>query len=72
MLARYELEVMTVHNDTMPAERVVRMDDFFAEQLEQKAEILPPSMADKAEILRKRALTYRTSDNTRMLTIRYH
>jgi hypothetical protein len=53
-------------------ERVVRMDDFFAEQLEQNADIMPPSMADKAAILRKRALKYRTSDNAKMLTIRYH
>jgi hypothetical protein len=53
-------------------ERVVRMDDFFAEQLEQKADIMPPSMADKAAILRERALKYRTSDNAKMLTIGYH
>jgi hypothetical protein len=66
-----EFEVMTVQNDT-PLERVVRMDDYFAEQFEQKADMLPPSMADKAAILRERAVKYRTSDNTKMLTIRYH
>ena len=54
------------------SERVVRMDDFFAEQLEQTADIMPPSMADKAEILRKQAMMYRTSDNAKMLTIGYH
>ena len=54
------------------SERVVRMDDFFAEQLEQTADIMPPSMADKAAILRKQAMIYRTSDNTKMLTIGYH
>ena len=60
-----------MHNDK-PIERVVRMDDFFAEQLEQKADLMPPSMADQAAILRKRAMKYRTSGNTKMLTIRYH
>ena len=60
-----------MQNDT-PTERVVRMDDYFAEQLEQKADMLPPSMADKAAILRKRAAKYRTSDNAKILTIRYH
>jgi hypothetical protein len=61
-----------MQNDTIPAERVVRMDDFFAEQLEQEADIMPSGMADKAAILRKKAMTYRTSDNAKMLTIRYH
>jgi len=71
VLTYYEFEVVTVQNNT-PLERVVRMDDYFAEQFEQKADMLPPSMADKAAILRKRAVKYRTSDNTKMLTIRYH
>jgi hypothetical protein len=62
---------MTVLNNT-PPERVVRMDDFFAEQLEQTADIMPPSMAGKAAILRKRAMMYRASHCTKMLTIGYH
>jgi hypothetical protein len=50
-------------------ERIVRVDDYIAEQLERQADEMPPSFADRANGLRESAQIFRRSQSNRFVTI---
>jgi hypothetical protein len=49
--------------------RVVRVDDFVAESLEEEANRMPPSYKAQADLLRQQAKNFRESGRTNMVRI---